>query len=65
MTNCPSTPHGAGVLCYANGRALSSLIFRMLREALDAIILTADPDRVRLVLRLFESETEVGQPTHD
>jgi len=65
MTNCPSTPHGAGLLCYANGRTLSSLIFHMLRETLGAIILTADPERVRQVLRLFESEPEVGQPTHD
>ncbi len=43
----------------------SSLIFRLLRETLGAIILTADPERVRQVLKLFESEPEVGQPTHD
>ena len=65
MTNCPSTPHDAGVLCYANGRALARLIFRILRETAGAIILTTDPEKVRQTLRLFESEPEMGQPIHD
>jgi len=65
MTNCPLTPHGVGVLCYAKGRVLAGLIFRMLRETLGAIILTTDPEKVRQTLRLFESEPELGQPTHD
>jgi hypothetical protein len=37
----------------------------MLRETLGAIILTTDPEKVRRTLRLFESEPELGQPTHD
>jgi hypothetical protein len=53
------------VLCYAKGRVLAGLIFRMLRETLGAIILTTDPEKVRQTLRLFESEPELGQPTHD
>ena len=65
MTNCPSTPHDAGVLCCANGRALARLIFRILRETVGAIILTTDPEKARQTLRLFESEPEMGQPIHD
>ena len=65
MTNCPLTPHGVGVLCYTNGRVLSGLIFRILRETLGAIILTTDPEKARETLGLLESEPGRGHVTHD
>jgi hypothetical protein len=65
MTNCPLTPHGVGVLCYTNGRVLSGLIFRILRETLGAIILTTDPEKVRETLGLLENEPGIEQVTHD
>jgi len=64
MTNCRLTPHGVGVLCCTNGRVLSGLVFRILRETLGAIILSADPEKVRVTLGLLESEP-VNQVTHD
>ena len=64
MTNCPSTLHGPGVLCYTKSRVLSSLIFRLVREIPGAIILTADPERVRDGAE-SESEPGIGQQTHD
>jgi hypothetical protein len=53
------------VLCYTNGRVLSGLIFRILRETLGAIILTTDPEKARETLGLLESEAGIEQVTHD
>jgi hypothetical protein len=65
MTKCPLTPRGVGVLCYTNGRVLGSLIFRIFRETLGAIILITDPEKVHETLGLMESEPEIGHRTHD
>jgi hypothetical protein len=65
ITNCPPGPHGVVPLCYTNGRLLSGLIFRILRETLAAIILTTDPQKVRETLGLLESEPALGRVTHD
>jgi len=64
MKKCPLTPHGVGVLCYANGRVLSGLIFRILRESLGAIIMITDPEKVRETLGLLENEPGIGHVTH-
>jgi hypothetical protein len=53
------------MLCYTNGRLLSGLVFRILRETLAAIVLTTDPEKVRETLRLLESEPGIEQVTHD
>lgn len=65
MTNCPLTLHGVGMLCYATGRVLSGLIFRIVRETLGAIIIITDPEKVRETLQLLESKPGIGQVTHD
>jgi hypothetical protein len=62
MTHCP---RGVGVLCYRNGRVLSGLIFRILRETLGAIILTTDPEKVREALGLADGEPGIEQVSHD
>ena len=65
MTKCPLTPRGVWVLCYTKGRVLGGLIFPMFREILGAIILIADPEKVRETLALLESEPGIGHVTHD
>ncbi len=65
MTSCPLTPHGVGALCCTNGRVLSGLIFRIVRETLNAIILTTDPEKVREMLGLLESEQGIKHVTHE
>jgi len=65
MKSCPLTPHGAGRLCYTNGRVLSGLIFRMLCETLSAIILITDPDKARETLTRLENESGIERVTHD
>jgi len=61
---CPSIPHGRAMRCYAKGRSLGGLIFRVLRESAGAIVMITDPETVRETLGLLEAEPGIGHTTH-